>query len=151
MLTGHFSGELVAAKRRADAGMLVSRDRNSDTRAADKDSARALARCDLLAKSVNGNGVVAALGGLGTNVGHIVALCLEVLDEIVFVIKSCVVARNYKVLVFHFFIILSFFQVCLAPPEEVGDMWVLILRRSFCRRQDTFYTLSAQRNKPTDI
>ena len=62
VLTGHLCGILVTAKSRADAGMLVSYDRNADTCTANKNSAGALAIGDLGAKSVNGNGVVTAFG-----------------------------------------------------------------------------------------
>ena len=130
VLTGHLSGILVAAKSRADSGMLVSRDRNADTRAANKDSAGALALSYLGAKSVNGNGIVTAFGGVSTLVDKGVALCLKVLDKLILVLKSCVVTRDYNVLVFQYYVYPFSFSAFNLSLSACGSLRYVGLRSS---------------------
>ena len=97
MLTGHFSGIFVAAKSRADSGMLVSRDRYTDTRSANENTECVLFKY-LLAKVLCRNGVVYFLAKLDSEVYRLIAfLCRNVLAKLVLELDKLTEKNSFDV------------------------------------------------------
>lgn len=94
--SGGSCAEGVRADGGADPAVLVCRHGHTDSRAADQDSKLACAVLDIFAHAARKNGIVAAVGGICSDVNDIPTLFLQVGDQLLLEIIGCVIAADRK-------------------------------------------------------
>ena len=101
MLSGQTCAEGVRANRRANAAMLIGCHGHTDTGTADQNSYFADPVLNVFADAMGEYGIIAAIGRIGSDIDHIEATLLQMVDNFQLQMICGVVTADGNDVVFH--------------------------------------------------